>query len=211
MSEDLFRIVITLAVALACLAFLVQAGVALALFRVVRALQEKVSSLADKGTDMADKAGPLIEKMGPIMQKIDPLISQSGPMLQQAGPAIDKLTQVLAAGHQILEDTRPRIAELSAEAVVIAKTGREQAQRLGSLLEDTSQRAQARLEQIDRSVDHTVEEVEKMTHNFKSAVTRPAREVNGIAAGISAAVSTLMGRSRKSSVNNATQDEEMFI
>jgi hypothetical protein len=40
---------------------------------------------------------------------------------------------------------------------------------------------------------------------------RPVREVNGIAAGISAAVSTLVRGQHKSSVDSATQDEEMFI
>jgi hypothetical protein len=42
-------------------------------------------------------------------------------------------------------------------------------------------------------------------------VLRPVREVNGIAAGISAAVSTLVKGQRKSSVDAATQDEELFI
>jgi len=46
---------------------------------------------------------------------------------------------------------------------------------------------------------------------MKRAVMRPVREANGIAAGISAAVSTLVKRPRKSSVDSATQDEEMFI
>jgi hypothetical protein len=40
---------------------------------------------------------------------------------------------------------------------------------------------------------------------------KPVREVNGLAAGISAAVSTLMHHQRRSSVDSATQDEEMFI
>jgi len=37
------------------------------------------------------------------------------------------------------------------------------------------------------------------------------REVNGLAAGISAAVSALVHGSRRPSVDHATQDEEMFI
>ena len=45
----------------------------------------------------------------------------------------------------------------------------------------------------------------------RAAVMRPVLEVNGLAAGISAAVSTLMKGSRKSSVDTAVQDEEMFI
>jgi hypothetical protein len=39
---------------------------------------------------------------------------------------------------------------------------------------------------------------------------RPVREVNGIAAGFSAAVAALV-RGRKYPVDHATQDEEMFI
>ena len=50
-----------------------------------------------------------------------------------------------------------------------------------------------------------------MGGTVKRAVMRPVLEVNGVAAGISAAVSTLFKGSRKPSVESATQDEEMFI
>ena len=46
---------------------------------------------------------------------------------------------------------------------------------------------------------------------MKRAVLRPVREVNGLAAGISAAVSTLVKGTRQSFVDAAVQDEEMFI
>ena len=51
---------------------------------------------------------------------------------------------------------------------------------------------------------------EQVGDAVKRAVMRPVREANGLAAGISAAVSTLV-RGQKSSVASATQDEEMFI
>jgi hypothetical protein len=70
-------------------------------------------------------------------------------------------------------------------------------------------RAKQRLEQIDHSVDATIEQLEQVGGAMKRAVMRPVREVNGVAAGISAAVSSLVRR--KSSVDSATQDEEMFI
>ena len=57
----------------------------------------------------------------------------------------------------------------------------------------------------------TVEQIENVSGAVKNAVLRPVREVNGIAAGISAAVSTLVRGQHKSSVDSATQDEEMFI
>ena len=40
MSEETFRIVVAVAVLIACLAFLVQAGIVFALFRLTRKVQE---------------------------------------------------------------------------------------------------------------------------------------------------------------------------
>ena len=108
-----------------------------------------------------------------------------------------------------MDDARPRVAEISDEALAIVKTGREQVERVGELLQDAAGRARPRLDQIDRSVDSTVPQVEQVSESVKRAVMRPVREVNGVAAGISAAVSAL-GR-KKAPVDSATQDEEMFI
>jgi len=83
--------------------------------------------------------------------------------------------------------------------------------RLGNVLTEATGRARTRLEQIDETVQSTVEQVEQVGESVKRAVSRPVREVNGIAAGISAAMSTLVKGPRKSSVDAATQDEEMFI
>jgi hypothetical protein len=81
---------------------------------------------------------------------------------------------------------------------------------VGDLLHDAGDRARARLEQVDHTVEATVQQLEQVSNTVKKAVSRPVREVNGIAAGISAAVSTLV-RGHKSRVDSATQDEEMFI
>jgi hypothetical protein len=55
-----------------------------------------------------------------------------------------------------------------------------------------------------------VEQAGQVGENVKRAVMRPVREVNGLAAGVSAVISTLV-RGRKYPVDAATQDEEMFI
>jgi hypothetical protein len=118
---------------------------------------------------------------------------------------------MLATVNQVAGDMRPRISEVSDQAVAIARSGRQQVERIGALLNDASGRARARLEQIDQSVENTVDQVGHVGDAMKRAVMRPVREANGIAAGISAAVSTLVKGPRKSSVDAATQDEEMFI
>jgi methyl-accepting chemotaxis protein len=169
MPEDVFRWIVAAAVVLACLAFLVQAGVAFAVYRIARNTQ----------------------------RKIEPLVDRAEPILETT--------------RKILEENRPRISDVSAEAVVIAKTTREQAVRIGALLNEASDRARDRIEQIDRVVDHTVEHVENAGESVKTAVAKPVRELNGIMAGVAAALATYVRGGRRSSVDHATQDEEMFI
>lgn len=197
MSEDVFHLVVAIGVALACLTFIIQAGILIALYSAVRKFQERVSPLIEKGEAVVTKAAPVVEKLGPV--------------IDHAKPAMERAAAVLATTQEILDDTRPRISEIVNETAAITKSGRVQAERLGQLLEDASTRARDRLEQIDRTVDNTVEQVEHAGESVKRAVLRPVREINGIAAGISAAVSTLVRGPRRSPVDHATQDEEMFI
>ena len=196
-TEDTFRMVVVAAVALASIAFVVQAVAMFALYRVARRMQQKV--------------GPLAEQAEPVIGKLGPMIDQIGPGTGKVAPVADQMQSVLALTNRMMEETGPRISELSGEVVAIVRSGRQQVERIGELLHDAGDRARNRLEQIDQAVDDTVEQVEQMGDAVKRAVLRPVREVNGLAAGISAAVSTLVHHSRKPSVDQATQDEEMFI
>jgi hypothetical protein len=217
MPDDIFRYFIAAAVGLAVIAFAVQAGFVIALYRAIGKMRETVEPLVERAQPVLEKAGPMIEKAGPmidrasvVLEKTAPALDKIGPVMDQAGPAIQKAQALLAAANRIVEDSRPRIASISEEAVRMARTGREQVERMGEVLHDAGDRARERLAQIDQSVASTVEQVEQAGDSVKRAVMKPVREVNGLAAGISAVVSTLV-RGRKSSVDSATQDEEMFI
>jgi ABC-type transporter Mla subunit MlaD len=238
MSEEVFRLVITAAVALACIAFVVQAAVAIAFYRTVRKIQEKIDDLGDTVGPLAAKVEPVIERVGPLLDKAAPVVERLGPMMNAAtetmermkpvierttqvigkiGTVVDQLTpvvdnarQVVANVNQIVLDARPHIVEFSDEAVAAAHIARAQVERIGDVLHEAGDRARARLEQIDESVENTVGQVGQVGDAMKRAVLRPVREANGLAAGISAAMSTLV-RPRKASPDAATQDEEMFI
>jgi methyl-accepting chemotaxis protein len=211
MPDDIFRIVVTVAVILACIAFVVQAFVVLALYRLIRKIQEAIAPVVEQGGTVATRALPVIAKLEPLLDVTSVALKKAAPMLDKAGPVVERATALLTTAEQILEESRPRIREIATEGAAMAKTGREQVDRLGSLLQDAGERTRTRLEQIDRSVDNTVEQVEQIGDAVKRAALRPVREVNGIAAGVSAAVSTLVHGSRRPSVDHATQDEEMFI
>ena len=231
MSEETFRIVVAAAVLIASFAFLVQAGIVLALYRLTRKVQEssagfmeKVEPVLAKVEPMVDRVGPVLEKIGPALDSINGAAIKVQPAIERFLPVIDKTiavvdktavlvqsaNQVVADTNKVILDARPRIADITSETVAIVRSGREQVERVGELLHDAGDRARARLEQVDKAVESTVNQIDNVSGAVKSAVLRPVREVNGIAAGISAAVSTLV-RGQKSSVDSATQDEEMFI
>jgi methyl-accepting chemotaxis protein len=203
--------VVTAAVALASIAFVVQAMAMFALYRVARRMQQKVGPLADQAEPVIGKLGPMISEIGLAAQRLGPMIDKVGLAAGKVAPVADRVESVLATANRIMEENRPRISELSGEAVEIVRSGREQVERIGELLHDAGDCARARLEQIDQAVESTVEQVGQVGDAVKRAVLRPVREVNGLAAGISAAVATLVHHSRKPSVDQATQDEEMFI
>jgi len=210
MPEDVFRIIVTAAVALAAVAFIVQAALMAGLYRAVRKMQARTDPLAAEIQAMVEKAASVIDKIGPVIDKIGPVIDKIGPVIDQAGPLVARAGRVLETTQLILDENRPKVAEITGEAARVVKSGRRQVELVGELLHDAGGRARARLEQIDRSVDGAVEQVEQVGDAMKRAVTRPAREFNGIAAAISAAISALM-HGRKYPVDRTTQDEEMFI
>jgi methyl-accepting chemotaxis protein len=210
-TEDTFRIVVAAAVALACIAFVVQAVATFALYRVSRRMQRNVEPLTERAELVIGRLAPMIDKIGLAADNVGPVADRIGVVAGKVAPVIDEVGTALATASRIMQETRPRIAELSSEAVEIARSGRQQVERLGELLNDAGDRARTRLEQIDQAVESTVEQVGQVGDAMKRAMLRPVREANGLAAGISAAVSTLVHHSRKPSVDQATQDEEMFI
>ena len=185
MTEEMFRIVVTVGVGLACLSTIVLAGVAIALYRAIRGVQrkalplmehaqpvlERIGPMLDSVEVVIQKVGPAIEKVGPFIEKAGPVLEKIGPVVERIGPAIDKIVPAVEKAGPVVErigpvvqqvglfvdnanrmvaENRPRILQLSEQIVGIAKSGREQVEKIGGFLGDASQRAQTRLEEADR-------------------------------------------------------------
>jgi exonuclease VII small subunit len=202
--------VVTVAVALAAVVFVIQTAVVFGLYRAVKLLQERAEPLMESAEPAIEEFRHAIEKVKATAEQAGPVIEKIGPVLDQAVPAFQRAGAVLESAQKILEDSRPRVSEIATEVAGIARSGRQQVERIGELLDDAGSRAHARLDQLDRSVDGAIEQVELVAGTVKRAVEWPVREITGITAFIGAALATLVRR-RRSSVNEATQDEEMFI
>ena len=83
MSDDVFRIVVTVAVGLACLAALVVVGVAFAFYRTARRMQQKVDELANIIEPVIGKIGPVVDQIGPVIDKIGPVLDSAAPVIER--------------------------------------------------------------------------------------------------------------------------------
>jgi hypothetical protein len=183
MSDDVFHWVVSVGVLLACAATVWQAIIWGAIY---------------KAGKEAGKAGKEVQA------KITPLLDRFAPML-------DRFESVLTTSSKILDDNRSRVAEITADILVVAKTTRQQAEHVSEVMDDANARVKARLAQIDQTVDQTVMQVEQARDAVKGAVMKPVKEVNGIVAGVKAAFSAYAQGGNRHSPEHATQDEEMFI
>jgi methyl-accepting chemotaxis protein len=183
MPEDVFRWVIAVAVFLACIASVVQAVILAGVYRAGKEAQKA-------GKEAQTKLAPLVDHFEAFLATCNNFLTTSG---------------------KLLEENRPHIAEITAETLAVAKTARQQAERIGELMDDAGGRAKARIAQIDQTVGHTVEQVDHVSEAVKSAVLKPVKEVNGIVAGVKAALNTYVQGGNRNSPEHATQDEEMFI
>jgi uncharacterized protein YoxC len=123
---------------------------------------------------------------------------------------IDRAEPILDSARRVVEDTAPKFATVTTDATEVIRLSREQTERLSELVKDFSERAKVQVARIDGTIDHSIEKFEAATDAVKGAVLRPVREFNGIFSGIKTAV-TVYASGRRSSVDHATQDEEMFI
>jgi uncharacterized protein YoxC len=231
MTDEVFRWIVTAGVVLAAAAFVVHALEAVAVSRALLELQkkitgflanaepaiarldpmiERVTALIETATPQIALAGATIEKAGPALERARVTLDKASAAIDRTGPLIDQAKTTLANANLAIEENRPNVAEITGQVTEIARTTREQVERLGALVEDVGDRARARLAQIDDTVSETVEQVGEVGGALKRAAMLPVREASGVAAGISAAVSTFV-RGRKYPPDMATQDEEMFI
>lgn len=123
---------------------------------------------------------------------------------------IDHTDPIIMSVRSIVDEVKPKINSVTSDAVDIFKIGKEQAGRVGELVQDFSQRAKIQVARIDGAVDDTVDQVHTATIATKEVLMKPVRELDGIFSGIRAALS-VYARPGRSSVDHATQDEEMFI
>src|SRR5580700_5252686 len=106
MSDDVFRWVIAVGVLLACVASLMEAIVLTAIYFAARKAQ---------GSAKEAQA-----KLMPLVHRVEGFVTTANGFVATAG--------------KLLEENRPRISGITADALAIAESAREHADRIGELI-----------------------------------------------------------------------------
>ena len=125
-------------------------------------------------------------------------------------PLIPRAEAVLDGAQETIEESRSQIREISGRTIEILESTKLQVARMEEVVLDATDRAKNQLARTELIVEDTVTRVHETVSALQGTVMRPIREVNGIAAGVKAGVLQFL-KGNKSSVDRATQDEEMFI
>ena len=136
------------------------------------------------------------ERMDDLSTRVSPVIDNVGRLTAENGP---KISEIASSAQVIAANAR----EISEEA-------KDQAHRFAEVGRDIADRTKIKVARADAAIDQTVEQLQFAGAQAKESVLKPVREASAVAAGIKAAVSTYAA-GRRTPLDNATQDEEMFI
>jgi methyl-accepting chemotaxis protein len=147
MSEDVFRIIVTVAVCLACISFIVQAGIVFGIYRATKVMQAKVTNVTDRAEPILDSARRIVDEARPKINAIS-----------------DKALEVTTIARQQVA----RYDELLTEA---ADRARVQIERIDSVLEETVGRVQETTAAVQTTVLRPVREIHGVVSGVRAAIS----------------------------------------
>lgn len=128
---------------------------------------------------------------------------------EQLAALAAKTEPAVESARKLLEESRRNFTDLSDKTREVLDLSRRQLNRVDDALSEATTRARVQMDRLEMVLDDLAGRFQETTALVHSGIIRPIRQINGLAAGIRAAVAALAGA--KITVVQATQDEEMFI
>ena len=98
----------------------------------------------------------------------------------------------------------------SANLVEIGLSARDQFRRVEAMVTDTGEALHVQLERFDRLSQNVMDRINETAEIVQDSVVRPVREVAAVTKGLSHGIAAFFF-GRRSTVDQARQDEELFI
>ncbi|MBZ5602202.1 MAG: hypothetical protein LAO79_07850 [Acidobacteriia bacterium] len=130
-------------------------------------------------------------------------------MEEKASTLLPKVDALVESSRAAVDDSRKQIHEITVKTNDILDVTRKQLARIDEVLEDAAGRARVQFDRAEMVLDDTMNRAHETVALVHNGIMKPLREIQGVSAGIRAALSYL-SRNRNGPVP-ATADEEMFI
>jgi hypothetical protein len=109
-----------------------------------------------------------------------------------------------------IQESRVKIAEITAKTSQVLDSATRQLTIAENLFTDFSGRARSQFDRAEMVLDDAMTRVQQTVGLVHTGIMKPIREINGVAAGIRAAIQ-YFARGGRPNPDRATADEEMFI
>jgi ABC-type transporter Mla subunit MlaD len=121
-----------------------------------------------------------------------------------------KLEPLAERSQRLVEEMRQQVGGVTARANEVLELSRKQLLRADEFLEDVTTRARAQVSRAEMVLDDTMARFQETVALLNRSILQPLRQLHGLTLGIRATLAALFGE-RRTTVERATHDEEMFI
>ena len=126
---------------------------------------------------------------------------------EQVDRFIRETREVMVSVRSITENLRVASGNL----VDIGVSAREQFRRVETMVTETGEALHIQIERLDQAGRNVVERINETAEVVQDSVIRLFREISALAKGITRGLEAFLFRKGRSTVDQAHQDEELFI
>jgi hypothetical protein len=131
-------------------------------------------------------------------------------MRERSTQFLDRWEPVADDAKKTLTDFRTQSSTILADVKNLTESGKQQMQRVETLLTDVQTAAKTSYERIDETLQNNLRRVDETAAAVQNTVLTPVKQARAMAAAVDAVFRHLAGR-RRPTVDQVTLDEEMFI
>jgi len=154
----------------------------------------------------------IVVQMGILLALYKALRRTSERMEGIAGRLEQQATPVLATAAAILDDAKPKIAEITTNLAETSASVRTHVSQVGVAATEIVERARMQAARLDEFVINAAHKVEATTELLQNKVFSPMRRVRAIVTALNAGMSFFKSnRSQGRKSSGEVEDEEMFI
>jgi hypothetical protein len=114
----------------------------------------------------------------------------------------------IIASRDVIQDLTPKLKIITENLTVVSTTLRTKSEKVGGLVGDVTDRAQAQAVRVDGMVKGTLDHLTAAVQAIEHGVAVPVRQVNGILSGLRAGVDVLR---KKGSTNHQEPEDDLFV